>query len=106
MAYIYQISFTIEHEQMAQLKMGAALEKILGYLRTLLPNQRGYITARAMYSLDIPGKTHLQVQSLWDQWQDLDSHRTSALSEQRILTEFQPHVKIENLTAHIYEEIA
>jgi heme-degrading monooxygenase HmoA len=105
MAYTYQVSFEIEHEQMEQLRIGAALEKILGYLRTLLPNQPGFISARAMYSLDVPNKTHLQVQSIWDEWEDLQAHQASGLAEQKVLSEFEPHVAIEELSVHVYEEV-
>jgi len=105
MAYTYQVSFEIEHEQMEQLRIGATLEKILGYLRTLLPNQTGYITARAMFSLDMPGKTHLLVQSVWDEWEDLQAHQHSGLAEQKVLSEFKPHVALEDLSVHVYEEV-
>jgi hypothetical protein len=106
MAYTYQVSFEINHEQMEQLRIGATLEKILGYLRTLLPNEPGFITARAMYSLDTPGKTHLIVQSTWDQWEDLQTHQNSGLAEQKVLSEFEPHVTLEDLAGHIYEEVS
>jgi hypothetical protein len=105
MAYIYQVSFEIEHNQMEQLRIGAKLEEVLGYLRTLLPNMPGFITARAMFSVDIPEKTFLLVQSIWDQWEDLDIHRKSNLAEQRILNDFEPHVALEDLKVHIFEEV-
>ena len=105
MAYTYQVSFEIEHEQMEQLHIGSALERVLGYLRTLLPNQMGYISARALYSLDRPGKTHLLVQSTWDEWEDLLAHQDSKLAEQKVLSEFEPHVALEDLQVHIYEEV-
>jgi hypothetical protein len=105
MAYTYQVSFEIKHEQMEQLRIGAALEKILGYLKTLLPNQTGFISARAMYSLDTPGKTLLEVQSTWDGWDDLKSHQQSGLAEQKVLSEFEPHVALKDLDVHIYQEI-
>jgi hypothetical protein len=105
MAYIYQVYFDIEPEQMNQLEIGASLERVLGYLRTLLPSQMGFISARAMYSLDIPEKTHLVFQSIWETWDDIDAHRHSSLLENKILVEFEPHVPLENLVAHIYEEV-
>ncbi|MCB2178285.1 hypothetical protein KQH61_00040 [bacterium] len=105
MAYTYQVSFEIEHEQMEKLHIGAALERVLGYLRTLLPNEIGYITARALYSLDIPGKTHLMVLSTWDEWGDLQAHQQSGLAEQKVLSEFEPHVALEDLRVHVYEEV-
>jgi len=105
MAYTYQVSFEIEPDQMEQLQIGAALERVLGYLRTLLPNELGFNSARALFSLDIPGKTHLLVQSIWDEWEDLEAHRNSGLAEQKVLSEFEPHVALEDLKVHIYEEV-
>lgn len=105
MAYTYQVSFDIRHEQMEQLHIGAALEKVIGYLRTLLPNEPGFITARAWYSLDTTDKTHLIVQSTWDQWEDLQEHQSSGLAEQKVLAEFEPHIEIDDLTVNIYEEV-
>jgi hypothetical protein len=105
MAYIYQVYFDITPEQMNQLEIGASLERVLGYLRTLLPSQMGFISARGMYSLDIPDKTHLVFQSIWETWEDVDAHRHSSLLENKILVEFEPHVPLEHLQAHIYEEV-
>lgn len=106
MAFIYQVTFTIAPDQMDQLAIGQALERTLGYLRTLLPNERGFITSRAMYSLDYPGRTHLIFQSVWNSWEDVMTHRESELLEDKILLEFRPHVHLEDLSAHIYEEVA
>ena len=105
MAYIYQVTFDIKPEQMEQLEIGAPLERVLGYLRTLLPSQIGFITARAMYSLDVPNTTHLIIQSVWDTWDDVSSHRRSSLLEDKILKEFEPHVPLEKLVSHVYEEV-
>jgi hypothetical protein len=105
MAYIYQINFDITPDQMNQLEIGGSLERVLGYLRTLLPSQMGFISARGMYSLDIPDKTQLIFQSIWETWEDIDAHRHSSLLENKILVEFEPHVPLENLNAHIYEDV-
>lgn len=105
MAYVYQVMFDIPAEQMDQLEIGASLERVLGYLRTLLPSEPGFITARAMFSLDVPQGTHLVFQSVWDLWDDLSSHRHSSLLEDKILKEFEPHVPLENLVSHVYEEV-
>jgi quinol monooxygenase YgiN len=104
MAYIYQIDFDIRPEQMSQLEIGASLERVLGYLRTLLPSEPGFITARAMYSLDREDKVHLVFQSIWETWKDLDAHRQSSLAENKVLTEFEPHVSLEHLSVRIYQE--
>jgi hypothetical protein len=106
MAYVYQTEFDIRHEQMNLLEIGAALERALGYLRTLLPSETGYITARAMYSLTHDEYTHIIFQSEWDYWEDLENHRLhSYLDEDKLLVHFQPHVDLANLTTHIYSEI-
>lgn len=105
MAFTYQVSFEIGHEQMEQLRIGTTLEKVIGYLRTLLPNEPGFISAHALYSLDTPGKTCLVIESSWDQWEDLQAHQSSGLAEQKVLSEFEPHVAIEDLTVQIYGEV-
>lgn len=105
MAYVYQVSFEIEREQMEQFRIGAALEKVIGYLRTMLPSEPGYITAHAFHSLDNDEKAHVIVLSFWEQWDDIQTHERSELAEKKVLFEFKPHIKLENLTVRIYEEI-
>ena len=106
MAYVYQVSFDIRPEQMGQLEIGASLERVLAYLRALLPSEAGYITSRAMSSLDYPERTHVIVQSVWDSWEDLARHRRSSLAEDKVLSEFEPHVALGDLAVHAYEEVA
>jgi len=105
MAYVYQVSFDIQPEQMDELQIGASLERVLGYLRSLLPNETGFVTARAMYSLDIPGTTHMVFESVWETWEDLVAHRQSDLAEAKVLVEFEPHVSTEHLVTHAFEEV-
>lgn len=106
MAYIYQVSFDILPTQMNELQIGAALRRVLGYLRTTLPSEPGYVTSRAMASLDIAERTHLIFQSVWESWEALDTHRKSSLDEAKVLVEFPSHVALENLSIHLYEEVA
>jgi hypothetical protein len=106
MAYIYQVSFDIRPDQMSELEIGASLERVLGYLRTLLPAEAGFVTSRAMYSVDIPETTHLVFESVWGTWDDLGSHRRSSLAEDKVLIEFKPHVALEDLSVHAYQEVA
>jgi quinol monooxygenase YgiN len=105
MPYVYQVSFDIQPDQMSELQIGASLERVLGYLRSLLPNEIGFVTARAMYSLDLPDTTHLVFESVWESWEDLESHRQSELAEAKVLAEFEPHVSTEHLVAHVFEEV-
>jgi len=105
MAYIYEVSFDIDKDQMSQLQIGQPLERVLGYLRTLLPGEPGYVTSRAMYSLDDPDNTNLVVQSVWERWEDLKNHKDSSLAEQKTLTEFASQIDPEALKVRIYEEV-
>lgn len=106
MAYIYQVSFDILPTQMSELQIGAALQRVLGYLRALLPSQAGYVTSRAMYSIDMVERTHLIFQSVWRSWEDIDAHRRSSLDEAKVLAEFRPHVVLENISTRLFEEAA
>jgi hypothetical protein len=106
MAYIYQVSFDIHPSQMSELQIGASLERVLAYLRTLLPSEPGYITSQAMHSVDVPSSTHLVFQSMWEGWDDLENHRGSSISEDKVLAEFKPHVELQDLTVRVYEEVS
>jgi len=105
MAYTYQVSFDIRPEQMTELQIGASLERVLAYLRALLPGEPGHINSRALSSLDIPDRTHLLFESTWDTWDDLEAHRNGSLAENKILTEFDPHVTLQDLNVHIYQDV-
>ena len=106
MAYIYQVGFDIRPDQMSDLQIGASLERVLAYLRALLPGEAGYVTSRAMYSVDVPDRTHLVFQSMWEGWDDLENHRGSSISEDKVLAEFKPHVEMQDLTVRVYEEVS
>jgi hypothetical protein len=107
MAYIYQITFDIHPDQMDELQIGHSLERILGYLRSLLPSETGYITVRVARSVGPNSeRIHLLVESEWEMWEDLKAHRSSSLAEDKVLQEFEPHVKLEDLAIHTFEEVA
>jgi hypothetical protein len=105
MAYIYQVAFDIEPGQMSELAIGSSLERVLGYLRTLLPAERGFITSRAMRSVGLGERVHLVLQSVWEEWEDVERHRESSLSEDKVLKEFELYVALEDLTRQVYEEV-
>jgi quinol monooxygenase YgiN len=105
MAYIYQVGFDIRPDQMTELEIGSSLERVLGYLRTLLPTEPGFITAQAMYSLDTPERVHLVFESIWEDWDLLHAHLESGLAEHKVLQEFEPHVTLQGLTSHVYAEV-
>jgi hypothetical protein len=106
MAYFYQITFDVHTEDMSELEIGGSLERTLGYLRTLLPSEAGYMTIRAARSIEVEDHVHLQVESEWETWQDLKQHRASSLAEEKVLREFEPHVELEDLTIRVFEEVA
>jgi hypothetical protein len=106
MAYFYLITFDVHTEDMSELQIGGSLERTLGYLRTLLPSEPGYITIRAARSVDVQERVHLLVESEWDTWQDLRRHRASSLAEDKVLKEFEPHVELQDLTIRVFEEVA
>jgi hypothetical protein len=105
MAYVYHVGFYIRPDQLSELQIGASLERVLAYLRTLLPGEPGHISSRALHSVDTQGRTHLLFESTWETWDDLQAHRGSALSEDKVLAKFQPHVTLEDLDVHTYQEV-
>jgi heme-degrading monooxygenase HmoA len=104
-AYLYQVDFDVRPDQMSELEIGSSLERVLGYLRALLPNQPGFVSVSAVSSLDFEDKTHLVIVSLWEGWEDLQSHQASSLAEEKVLSEFEPHVTLEDLRVHLYKEV-
>ena len=105
MAYMYSVRFSIAPDMMDQLQVGAALERVLGYLRALLPSEPGFTTVRALHSVDGGRGVAVLVESIWETWDDLSRHRESSLSEDKVLREFEPHVGISDLEVRVYEEV-
>jgi hypothetical protein len=106
MAYIYQVRFRITAQKMNELAVGASLERTLGYLRSLLPNEPGFVTARAMRSLDLTDAVEVVFETVWDGWEELSAHRRTALAEEKVLVEFEPHVELSDLAVRIFDEVA
>lgn len=107
MPYIYHISFDIDQSDFGQLSIGNSLQDSLGYLRALLPSEPGYITSRAMYSISDAEKTHVIFESAWENWEDIEHHRNQSIfDENQLLQEFILKVKLHQLEASIYEEVA
>jgi hypothetical protein len=106
MAYVYFVGFEVGRGQMGQLEIGAALERVLSYLRTLLPSEQGFTTVRAIRSVGTGNRVTIHVESEWDTWSDIVRHKESSLAEDKVLREFQPHVDIGDLVVQVYEEIS
>jgi hypothetical protein len=105
MAYVYRVSFSIQPEIMDQLEVGSSLERVLGYLRALLPGEPGHMGTRALYAIGEGDQIEVVVESTWGNWQDLELHRRSLLAENKVLNEFEPHVELHDLTARVYGEV-
>jgi quinol monooxygenase YgiN len=105
MAYVYEVSFNIHPDQMDELAIGGALERVLGYLRTLLPGEPGFISSQALRSVGASHPIRIVVWSEWQNWEDLLAHRNSRLIEDKVLLEFDPHIKLEHLTQNMYSEV-
>ncbi len=105
MAYVYQVSFDIKPEQLTDLEIGSALERALMALRALLPDQAGYVSSRGMHSIDRDSATHIVFQSVWSDWDEFQNHIKSSIAEDRVIREFKPHLSVDNLTTHQFEEV-
>ena len=104
MAYIYQVAFALRPEQTDQLEIGAPLERSLGYLRARLPGEPGFVTARAMRSI-VRGDVRIVLETVWEEWDDIVRHAASPMAEDKILEEFEPHVRPDQLDVRLYEEV-
>ena len=104
MAYVYQVTFDIPPDREDELEVGSSLERVLGFLRVNLPAEPGFTSARAVYSLDLPDRIRIVVQSVWDHWEDLKTHSLSALAEDKILREFA-YVTPEMLEVRTFREV-
>ena len=105
MAYFYEVSFDLDHHQLEQIRIGRSLEKVIGFMRVLLPEQAGFISANALYEVKSSTRPRLVFISEWENWEDLENHSHSSLVEDKLLLEFSPHIQNENLEKRIYREV-
>lgn len=105
MPYVYEVSFEIAPEQMSQLEIGQSLERLVGYMKVRLPIQSGFVFADAWYSVDDPDKTRVIARSEWSDWSDVVQHRESAVLEDHLFEEFDPHVNKDSVTIRTYAEV-
>lgn len=106
MSYIYQTTFDIRSEDVDEVRVGKSLDTSLAYLKAFLPNEPGFINARAMISLSHDDRAHLIIESVWDDWETLAEHiEKSPFAEPRILPKFDLKIKPLDLKTSIYEEV-
>ncbi len=106
MAYIYQTVFDLRSENADQVHIGKSLGTSLAYLKAFLPNEPGFINARAMVSLSHNEKTHVVFESSWDDWESLETHlEKSPFAEQKMFPQFDIAVKPQDVATVIYEEV-
>ncbi len=107
MPYIYQTTFDIDTDDVAELQIGRSLQLSLAYLKAFLPNEPGFINARAMYSITHDGVTHVAFESTWEDWETLENHREkSSFAEEKMLSHFEMKITPQDVATHIFEEIA
>ncbi len=107
MPFIYQTTFDIETKNLDELQIGHSLQLSLAYLKAFLPNEPGFINARAMYSITHNDVTHVAFESTWEDWETLERHREkSAFAEGKMLSRFEMKVTPQNVANHVFEEIA
>jgi hypothetical protein len=105
MPYVYEVSFEIAPEQMTQLEIGKSLDRLVGYMKIRLPAQPGFMFADAWYSVDDPETTRVIARSEWSDWCDVQSHRESAIVEDQLFEQFEPHIKPGDITIRTYAEV-
>jgi hypothetical protein len=106
MTYIYQTMIDLNSEDADQIRTGKSLGLGLAYLKAVLPNEPGFITARAMVSMAKNDKTHLVIESSWEDWEALEMHlQKSPFAEKKIFPQFDLQVKSLDLATVIYEEV-
>ena len=105
MPYVYEVSFEIKPDQMSQLEIGQSLERLVGYMKIRLPVQPGFVFADAWYSVDDPATTRIVARSEWSDWPDVEGHRKSAILEDHLFEEFDPHVKPGDIAIRTYAEV-
>ena len=106
MSYSYHISFDIDSKDKSELEIGSSLERVIGYLKTLLPSEAGHIESRALASLDNPDTIHILFESIWMDWDSLVRHRNSALTEDKVIKEFEENIELKNFSHKVFREIS
>jgi hypothetical protein len=105
MPYVYEVSFDLPPDRMADIEIGHSLERLVGYMKTRLPSQRGFVYTHAVYSVDDPDAIRVVVRSEWSDWSDVKLHKQSELLEDSLFQEFEPHIAKEDITIRTYAEV-
>ena len=106
MAFIYQVSFTIpRNSKEEEQSIGLFLERMMSYLRMILPGEPGYLTMKAMYSVDGGDSLCVLLHTAWENWGDLARHKDSNLAEDRLLPKFDLCFEECQITARVFTEL-
>jgi hypothetical protein len=106
MTYIYQTLIDLRSKDADQLRIGKSLERSLAYLRSFLPDEPGFVSARAMVSKTQGEKTSLVLESCWEDWGALENHLLkSPFAEHKILPKFDLDLARLDFTTSIFEEL-
>ncbi len=106
MPFVHEVAFDIPVDRAIDLKIGKGLQRVIGFLRSLLPNEPGFVSARAMHSVGQSNVVHVVIQSVWEYWDDLIAHNASRMAAEKVLAEFGGVVPTGGLTVRTYEEIS
>ena len=104
MSYVYHISFNLDKETAESRLIRSKVERVMAYMKALLPGEPGFITIRVMYSVSENTNTHLIFESSWDTWDDIKKHQKSNLLETKVLKEFEEHLQFKHLRVALYRE--
>jgi hypothetical protein len=105
MPYIYELSFDIPAEKARAIdRVGARLDRVVAYLRSILPDFEGYWGSRGMYSIDTAGVVRIRYESTWENWHDMEEHLRSGFQEAKVFERFG-HVAPDDMMIRIYEEV-
>jgi hypothetical protein len=105
MAFIYHLHFDIGMDRARELEVGSSLERSLGYLRSLLPGEVGFVTSRAGYSVNLEDRINIFFESVWETWDDVEAHRRSSLLEEAVLGEFTEGIMPDSVKTRLYREV-
>jgi hypothetical protein len=106
MPFVIQVSLSIDKDQASDLTIGAALERVIGYMRARLPNEPGFVTSRAMRSIAEPGAILVVIESVWEEWDDLVSHQASGHTVTAVLSEFGGIMATDAPSIRRFEDVA
>ena len=105
MPYVYELTFDIPSEGIAEIdRVGASLDRVVAYLRAIVPDFEGYMGSRAMFSIDKPDAVTVRFETVWEGWRDAEGHIRSAYQPAKVFEHFG-YVDPQTMNIRIYQEV-